>query len=645
MVGVQVGDLSQDGRRLSGVKQPGVALLRLGDRREDRALLRVDSLDLLLLRGGPKPPEVVVLVGDLALLERDALSPPVQLGRERDVRVRGGEDARGRAHALSHQQGVFSLVDHRLIRRAHGAGRDGLAGHQVRRPHLETDGDTLTVKSDQDRGGGSRARTVTQSPCGHHGEHLGIHTGGDRALDLEHAVLPQGEAPERTHVSAGLSALKNEARQTRLQGHAQEPGRGRMQPGRDVRALEVEGLLDRARRDEDERRLLLLEHREVLVTITIGVQANDTRSPGQVTQERSGVVDELRRDRGGHVREREPGHGARLGDGLSELRDIGDLSHGALMKRQAGLVGAADPLALGEGVIRRGGREPLSDARAQAGDHRGDVPEALREDDREARVLTQRQELPFRVRLRRLRRQSTLDLGVESLSGHLRALELAKLSNGARSDLAKRTEPEAQPRAEGDRVQRIEAGEQRLNVPVDRHVRGEPKLGVEHHARGSRGDHTRGRVGPDSTTDEHRERASERENQAEQNERRSVRHQTTTFKTTGDDSLGAGGDRGLNLGGLRDLHPRRPAERRLGADQRLGVRTPPGLSGHDDRLSPGLFARQDSIDAIPKDDRRCGLGRTGRAFKGVATGDVSRDDGVLCGHGEASCIRDGSIVP
>ena len=608
VIGGEIGDLSEDRRGLTGVKEARVPLLGLRDGREDGALLGVDPLDLLALGRRAQPAQVVVLVGDLTLLERHALSPSVELGGEGHVGVSRRKDARGRAHALAHQEGLAGLADHRLVGGAHGARVHGLGGHEVRGPHLESHRDALPVKAHEDGRRRARAGRVAQAAGRNHGEGGGIDAGLDGALELQHAILPKGQAAQRTHVATGLGALKNEARQTGLEGHTKESRGRRMEPGGDIGPLEVHGLLDRARGDQDERGLLLLEHREVLIAVSIGVQSDDAGSPGEISQERGRVVDQLRRDRGRHVRQGQPGHGARLGDGPRELRHVGDLSHGALVEGQAGLVGPADALALCEGVVRLGGREALRHARSDAVDHGGDVAEQVCEGHGQSRVLTQGQELSLRVGQGGLRGQSALNLGVEPLTGHLGTLELAELTDGASRDLPKGPVAEAQTGSEGHGVQGVEAGQQRCDGRSHRHVGGHPELGVQDDARGARRDHAGGRVRSDPAAHEHGELTGQGQDEAQEHQRGRVADKPGSLETTDDQAVSSGGHRGLHLGGSGHLDPGHSPSADLSGDQLGAVGSAPHLCGDHDRGRSRLLTGQDSIHAVAEDDRGRRLG-------------------------------------
>ena len=95
----------EQGDALASVEEALALLLFPGERLEDGAALGIDAGDLLRLGGSAQSAEVVVLVGFLALLERDARGHPVALLCGDGVCGEVRENARGRPDGFAHDDG------------------------------------------------------------------------------------------------------------------------------------------------------------------------------------------------------------------------------------------------------------------------------------------------------------------------------------------------------------------------------------------------------------------------------------------------------------------------------------------------------------------------------------------------------------
>ena len=237
-LGVKRGDaarLLEQRDALACVEEAIAFLLFPGEVLEDGAALGIDARDLLRLGRGTKPAKVVMLVGFLALLERDARRHPVALGGGDGVGGAVWQHARWRADRLSHDHGGLRGGANRLIHLGDGASRHGLARHQVGGAHLDAKLHALLDKWQKQRARCGSAHRITQ-PTRRQDRHLARDdlAAVDKPLQGRGAELPEREPADLADVSTSLGAFKEEATLTSLQGSVQHTGCWRVQVGPDA---------------------------------------------------------------------------------------------------------------------------------------------------------------------------------------------------------------------------------------------------------------------------------------------------------------------------------------------------------------------------------------------------------------------------
>ena len=302
---VELGQGRRPGRQRDGLTRVKEARLLLGcvvDTLERRAPHRVDRGDPLRLRGRTQAAQVIALERVLLLAQRQPVVAAIPLSRGHRPSCRRRKHPGRRAYGLAHHDGLLGGQDRGLVARAHGAGRDGLLGHQVGGPGLQPERDAALVQPmPQRRHRPSRGR-VGDPSSGDHGE-VGDRDGAcvERALDRPDRQLPQGQPTERTDVTASLVSFQDDPGDSGLQGCREEAGGRGVEVRGEARPLQPERLLDGPGCDHHERRAQALEQGDVGVAVRVRVHADDARSEGQVTARLGGLDQRRLGDMGRHV--------------------------------------------------------------------------------------------------------------------------------------------------------------------------------------------------------------------------------------------------------------------------------------------------------------------------------------------------------